>query len=96
MKLNLTFEMCGSPGNFAGSARLAAGRNLSCCPFCRGTNVEAVNTWTPYYWVECSDCGAEGPRSRSPRQASFETEASAKRAHRRAITEAVQLWEDRL
>lgn len=96
IRLPLEFDLHGEPGDIAGSAVIGAGFNLSCCPFCCGTNVEAENSWTPYYSVVCSDCGAEGPTSDSPKRSSFATEAAAKRAHRRAITQAVERWERRL
>ncbi len=67
-RLKLTFELHGEPGNVAGSARLMLGESLGVCPFCVSPEVEAVNTWTPCYWVECNSCGACGPHSPSPKR----------------------------
>lgn len=94
-KLPLVFDMHGEPGDFAGSAKLV-NHNLSCCPFCCGHDVQAINTWTPHYWVECNDCGATGPTSRTTEKTTFATLAAAKREHRRAIEAAVAAWEARL
>ncbi len=32
---------------------------LKLCPFCSSTNVDLANTWTPSFWVECNECGAQ-------------------------------------
>lgn len=95
-KLPLTFDIYGTDGDYCGSAELSSTYNMSCCPFCRGNNVHARNTWTPFYHVECDDCDAQGPSPKTTDKTTFATVAAAKSAHRRAITAAIEAWEDRL
>ena len=94
--MELIFDMHGELGDAAGSASLAPGQNLSACPFCCGHDVEVVNSWTPYYWVRCNGCGAEGPHVHTTNKSTYATVAAAKRGHRKALVAAVKAWDQRL
>lgn len=65
------------------------------CPFCGSFNVEIHNTHTPYYWGECQDCGAHGPKGASVRKQHTATAAGVRRQHTLAFNRAVVAWNTR-
>lgn len=74
--------------------------DLDPCPFCGAAAVEMAATNVRSYWVECGECGADGPNSRYGAEDdvvpdSFDSEASCRLAHETSMARAVGHWNAR-
>ncbi len=64
-------------------------------PRCGSDDLECTNTHTPYYSVECADCGMTGPDGRpheNDAQAVFGTKKECNRVHQASAEMAITLW----
>ena len=69
---------------------------LKGCPFCGSSNVEVAHTHTPYYWVECLNCEAQGGREPGLRlRSQLRTERATRRNHERGFQSAIATWNRR-
>ncbi len=69
------------------------------CPFCNldGSEIEGHNTHTPSYWIECPDCGAEGPRDPDFVDVRrTDSRARVEQLHRASLDRVIALWNRRL
>jgi Lar family restriction alleviation protein len=65
------------------SLHLAEDVQLRPCPFCSATNLVLYEyTYAKLFAVDCKDCGAQGPRHSSPRQAQTRWNRRASDCHR--------------
>lgn len=92
MSLNLALYGNAKDGFFASGE--SDDEYLEPCPFCGSDSIVVLNTHTPSYRGECLDCGAQGPSNSYPRRPA-RARNSVVRQHKRAYTEAVDLWNRR-
>lgn len=67
--------------------------DVKTCPFCGGV-AKLENTHTPYYWVECIECGAE--KTADIHSYKNEKEHYSKKLHTESALRAIELWNQRV
>lgn len=69
---------------------------LKRCPFCGSSDVSVQHTHTPYYWVECNHCEAQGGREAGLElRDQLKTERATRRNHERGFRSAIEAWNRR-
>lgn len=69
-------------------------QGLRTCFACSGENVRVANELWPHYWVECRDCGAQGPAGypAQPHEGLIDSVPLCRRLHQQAFDNAVDGW----
>jgi Lar family restriction alleviation protein len=97
----LKLEIYGGPkhGGWSGHGEYEPSDGyITSCPFCGSDYVTCANTHTPYYQVECEDCGACGPVRSSQQIGDKWTRRTnrreTERLHRESFRAAIDAWND--
>lgn len=67
------------------------------CPFCGGSDVVLMHTWTDHYWIECNGCGAHLPDPVCGKSgATDRNPGGTRKSHMTSAARAVVAWNTRV